>query len=124
MKYRVPLIVTSENFVFNISNFQNDFDLIDLVTDYVRKDANTSFHFIAGEKNETAEYLISGTFCSPKKPSGHEKTVLLATHGIAYDGRYWDSSYKPSEYSFVEAMVAKGYSIFFYDRLGTGRSQK
>jgi hypothetical protein len=31
---------------------------------------------------------IFGTFCTPEVPSkGHEKTVLLATQGIGFDGR-------------------------------------
>lgn len=30
----------------------------------------------------------------------------------------------PEEYSFAQKMLDNGYSIFWYDRVGTGRSQK
>lgn len=123
--YKIPVAVTSDNYVFNITKFENNFDLINLVTDYSIKDNDiTTFDPIVGTKNSTAEYSISGTFCSPKTASARKKTVLLATHGILYDGRYWNSAYKPSEYNFADAMIAKGFSVFFYDRLGTGQSQK
>ncbi len=124
MNYTIPLTVTSDNFVFNISKFENNYDVVDVITNIARKDSNTTFHPVAGRHNVTATYTISGTFCSPKSPSGREKTVLLATHGIAYDGRYWNSAYKPEEYNFVEAAITQGYSVFFYDRLGVGKSQK
>jgi len=125
VSYTIPLTITSENFVFNITKFKNDLDLAHVITDIARKDSNATFHPVSGVENVTAQYSISGTFCSPKTPSGNgrEKTVLLATHGIGYDGQYWDSAYKPHEYSFVEAMVKDGYSVFYYDRLGTGKSQ-
>jgi hypothetical protein len=123
--YTIPLNVTSQNIVFNITKFRNDLDLIDVATNIERKDSNVTFNPVGGVENVTAQYSISGTFCTPKNASGNgrEKTVLLATQGIGYDGRYWDSAYKPREYSFVEAMVAEGYSVFYYDRLGTGKSQ-
>ncbi|KAI1039594.1 hypothetical protein LB505_009556 [Fusarium chuoi] len=38
--------------------------------------------------------------------------------------RYWDPELKPEEYSYVDATLAKGYSILTYDRLGTGKSSK
>jgi hypothetical protein len=111
---------------FSTSRVQNNFDVVDLVTDLARKDSSVVFHPVSRVENATAEYTINGTFCSPKKllGKGRERTVLLATHGIGYDGRYWDSAYKPEEYSFVQAMVKEGYSVFSYDRLGTGKSEK
>ncbi|KAH8726413.1 Alpha/Beta hydrolase protein [Phaeosphaeriaceae sp. PMI808] len=123
--YVIPIAVASENLISNLTKFRDNFDLVDFIFEYVRKDSNVTFHPWKGSENVTASYEISGTFCSPKTPAGNgrEKTVLLTTHGLAYDRRYWDSTYKPDEYSFVEAMINEGYSIFFYDRLGTGRSQ-
>ena len=38
--------------------------------------------------------------------------------------RYWDVRIKPSTYSYLDAALAEGYSVFTYDRLGTGKSQK
>jgi hypothetical protein len=36
---------------------------------------------------------------------------------------YWDpTGLDPQKYSMVHAAIEAGYSIFFYDRLGTGAS--
>ncbi|KAF1942880.1 hypothetical protein EJ02DRAFT_488067 [Clathrospora elynae] len=125
--YNIPLNITSENVVLNITPFHNDFDVVDLVTDFCRKVTNTTvFDPIGGLQNVTSTYQIAGIFCSPKNSGalGREKTVILGTHGVHYDGRYWDSSCKPQEYSFVEGVVKEGYSAFFYNRLGTRKSEK
>jgi pimeloyl-ACP methyl ester carboxylesterase len=37
--------------------------------------------------------------------------------------RYWDAQYKPEKYSYVNAALKAGYSILYYDRLGTGQSE-
>lgn len=37
---------------------------------------------------------------------------------------YWNSPYEPDKYNFVQYAVARGYSVFFYDRLGVGKSTK
>lgn len=37
--------------------------------------------------------------------------------------RYWDVRYQPGNYNFVEFVVERGYSVLYYDRLGTGQSQ-
>jgi hypothetical protein len=37
---------------------------------------------------------------------------------------YWNSPYEPEEYNFVQYAINEGYSVFFYDRLGTGLSSK
>ena len=84
-------------------------------------------------KNATGRALrnitISDTFdisvqlCLP--PNGIKKqNLFIATHGAGFDKRYWDPAINPSEYSFVDAALAGGYSILTYDRLGTGLSDK
>ena len=68
-------------------------------------------------------FEISVQLCIP--PGGAKKTSLfIATHGGLFDKRYWDPAINPSEYSFVSAALAQGYSILTYDRLGTGLSSK
>jgi pimeloyl-ACP methyl ester carboxylesterase len=37
---------------------------------------------------------------------------------------YWDSEFEPENYSYVHAALKAGYSIFTYDRIGTGDSDK
>ena len=37
---------------------------------------------------------------------------------------YWDPGFEATYYSFVDFAISQGYSVFFYDRLGTGQSSK
>ncbi|KAH8656684.1 Alpha/Beta hydrolase protein [Tricladium varicosporioides] len=79
---------------------------------------------LEGPKTENATYKIAASFCTPKVKTGKEKTVILATHGIGPARSHWNSPYKPDDYNFVQWATTQGYSVFFYDRLGTGASQK
>jgi hypothetical protein len=38
--------------------------------------------------------------------------------------RYWNSAFQPEKYNFAEYAISQGYSVFLYDRLGTGLSSK
>jgi hypothetical protein len=42
----------------------------------------------------------------------------------AYGCRYWDPEIQPEKYSFVDFAIARGYSIFYYDRLGVSKSSQ
>ncbi|KAF3044123.1 hypothetical protein E8E12_010084 [Didymella heteroderae] len=74
-------------------------------------------------KNTTTSgiFNIHAHLCIPKR-ARKEDMLQIATHGVHYDSRYWDSAYKPEEHSYVEATLKAGYSILTYDRLGTGQS--
>ena len=73
---------------------------------------------------QPATYQIAASFCSPKTITEKSKTVILATHGIGQARSHWNSPFRPKEYNFVEHAIGQGYSVFFYDRLGQGSSQK
>ncbi|KAM7218902.1 hypothetical protein V8F06_005782 [Rhypophila decipiens] len=69
-------------------------------------------------------FKINGQLCVPPKGSKRSDILHLATHGGGFDKRYWDPEIKTKEYSYVEAALAEGYSVFTYDRIGTGKSDK
>lgn len=69
-------------------------------------------------------FQISGKLCIPQTPGPRSEILHLATHGVGFDKRYWDVEVNPKEYSYVESVLSSGYSIFTYDRLGTGLSEK
>ncbi|KAF2816638.1 alpha/beta-hydrolase [Mytilinidion resinicola] len=123
--YTIKQDVTSTNYIWDLEKFTSNFDTIEFLTELARKDSKTVYHPVSSNpKNETKTYEVSATFCSPKKANyGKDKIVLLATHGLGYDRRYWASAWKPKDYSFVDFALDKGYSVFFYDRLGVGKSQ-
>lgn len=67
-------------------------------------------------------YNISVQLCVPGGPK--KNNLIIATYGFPFDKRYWDVNIDPSEYSFIDAALAAGYSILTYDRLGNGQSDK
>ena len=80
--------VSSEDPVWGGPRFQDDFDLIAFLFNTTRKDQENIPPSVSGFKNATNTYTVSATFCTPKTlKEGKEKTVLLATHGLWYDGR-------------------------------------
>ncbi|KAH8801403.1 Alpha/Beta hydrolase protein [Xylogone sp. PMI_703] len=82
------------------------------------------FPFEPAPQNNSASYQISARFCTPTNTSArHRHTVIIATHGLGFDKSYWDpNSLDPTRYSMVHAAIQAGYSILYYDRLGTGAS--
>ncbi|KAK0107250.1 hypothetical protein ONS95_003951 [Cadophora gregata] len=122
--YMIQVNATSQVLVPSYPRFENDFDVVDFVNNLLSRDSRSSFIPFSGAKNVTGSYEIAATICSPCKSTQKEKTLLLASHGLGYDRRYWDSGLESANYSFVDFAVAQGYSVFFYDRLGTGKSSK
>ncbi|KAI4209989.1 MAG: hypothetical protein LQ351_007153, partial [Letrouitia transgressa] len=118
--YVVPVTISSENYQWVGPRWADNFGLTDFVTTAVTRQAAGFPPPFGNPVASTASYEISATFCTPKKGSPKAKTVLLATH----DDSYWNSPYKPEKYNFVQAATDAGYSVFFYDRLGTGSSTK
>ncbi|KAH7407607.1 Alpha/Beta hydrolase protein [Cadophora sp. MPI-SDFR-AT-0126] len=122
--YTIPVNITSQVLIPGYPRFKDDFDVVDFVNTLLSRDSKASFVPFSGAKNFTASYKIAATICSPCKSTRKEKTLLLASHGLGYDRRYWDSGMESANYSFVDFAVAQGYSVLFYDRLGTGKSSK
>lgn len=125
IEYTITVPVTSENLLWAAPPFTSNYDVTNWLFNSSRKDSQNAWKPFAGSENVTKDYMISATFCTPKQTKdSKETTVLLATSGLGYDGRYWAPSYRVEEYSFVEHALKAGYSVFWYDRIGTGKSQK
>ncbi|KAH7370902.1 Alpha/Beta hydrolase protein [Rhexocercosporidium sp. MPI-PUGE-AT-0058] len=119
--YVLSVTVTSGNYVWGLPTLETDYDVTTFTANLSRWDANITFHPISGfSPNVTAGYKIAGTFCAPTK--GDSKTVLLASHGLGFNRNYWSPEIQPEKYSFVDFAISRGYSVFFYDRLGVSGS--
>ncbi|KAG4434041.1 hypothetical protein IFR05_010463 [Cadophora sp. M221] len=117
----LPITVTSGTYLWGLPTLDTDYDVTTFTANLSRWDSNVTFHPISGfTPAVTASYKIAGTFCSPAK--GGSKTVLLASHGLGFDRNYWSPEIQPEKYSFVDFAISKGYSVFFYDRLGVSKS--
>lgn len=117
----IPLSVTADSALYNIPRVDNDIE----ATAYAVRDSTrtTPKGLQAIIKNITTSgtFKIHANLCVPL--SSNKKNVLqIATHGLGYDSRYWDSAYQPENHSYVEAALQSGYSILTYDRLGVGQS--
>jgi pimeloyl-ACP methyl ester carboxylesterase len=120
----IPVDIVSDNYVFNYTRWSSDFELDDFLSIATTRAGANYPSVLDGPYPENATYKIAATFCSPKAKIGKERTVILATHGIGPARAHWNSPYQPEEYNFVQWAMQEGYSVFFYDRLGTGASQK
>ena len=138
--YEIPLTIESLNYII-AKQFQSNYDVVDLLSNASSRTAGTEFQPYSGSANESANYTISATFCTPTDTASRNGIVLLASHGLNFDRRsrstsliwvlcarywfsssYWDPSISPTNYSFVDFAIASGYSVFYYDRLGVGKS--
>ena len=122
----VPLNLDYEAKEFNVTKWTNAFELQDTLSVLTASSrAGYPASAFGDVKQFKGSYEIAASFCTPKKPkNGKEKTVIVATHGIGPGRGHWNSPYKPEQYNFVQHALDKGYSVFFYDRLGCGASTK
>lgn len=122
--YMIPVDIVSSNYEFNFTKWDSDYDLEDFLSIATTRAGANYPSVLSGPKVENATYRIAASVCSPKTKTGKAKTVLLATHGIGPARSHWNSPFRPDEYNFVQWAVKEGYSVFFYDRLGCGASEK
>jgi pimeloyl-ACP methyl ester carboxylesterase len=117
----IPLFATAPSAIYDIPHVDNDIE----ATAWAIYDATWSTPH--GVQNIIKNTTTSGTFnihaqlCVPRS-SKIKEILQIATHGVHYDSRYWDSAYQPEKYSYVDATLKAGYPILTYDRLGTGQS--
>ncbi|KAM0355080.1 hypothetical protein ACHAPU_000937 [Fusarium lateritium] len=120
VELQVPVTVTANNTRYNSVPVNSNIDLVDWIWDI-----STWSH--ANRTSDTIRvrgtYSINAQLCIPSQ--GKKSDILqIATHGFGFDKRYWDPRINPEEYSYVDATLAKGYSILTYDRIGVGKSEK
>ncbi|KAJ9620653.1 hypothetical protein H2203_007862 [Taxawa tesnikishii (nom. ined.)] len=122
-QFEIPVSATANSAIYDIPTVDNDIEAAAwAIYDATR---NTPH----GVQNIIKNTTTSGTFsihvqlCVPKI-SENKDVLQIATHGVHYDSRYWDSAYKAEEHSYVNAALRAGYSILTYDRLGVGNSDK
>ncbi|KAF4451546.1 hypothetical protein F53441_5503 [Fusarium austroafricanum] len=117
---QIPVTASGKNVKYNSVKVENNIELVDFVWDVTTwSHANRS----SEELPVRGKYSINAQLCIPA--NGKKSDILqIATHGLGFDKRYWDSELKPELYSYVDAALQQGYSILTYDRLGTGKSTK
>lgn len=122
-EYKVPVSISTEINTFDFPNWTDDYQLQDFLANVTTRPSAGYPSPITGMVNYTGSFTIAASFCTPKKKS-YKKTVILATHGIGQGRTHWNSAYEPDNYNFVQHAISKGYSVWFYDRLGVGESDQ
>lgn len=127
--YDIPVTVTSSNAAFGLEQFKTDFDVADFLDTLSSRDEDVSSSVLSAytKQNVTDTYTISATFCRPghaQPDPADDNTVIIATHGLNFDRTYWDPELDKKSYSFVDWALSQNYSVFYYDRLGVGKSEQ
>ena len=122
VNFMLPVPATAQNAEYDVVHVNDNINATAYAVDLDTWSFNATSRLL---RNITVSDMfdISVQLCVP--PHGTKKqNLFIATHGGLFDKRYWDPAINPSEYSFVDAALARGYSILTYDRLGTGSSDK
>ena len=122
VSFMLPVPATAQNAEYDVVHVNDNINATAYAVDLDTWSFNATSRVL---RNITVSdtFNISVQLCVP--PNGIKKqNLFIATHGGLFDKRYWDLAINPSEYSFVDAALAGGYSILTYDRLGTGSSDK
>ncbi|KAJ7641607.1 Alpha/Beta hydrolase protein [Roridomyces roridus] len=123
--YTIPLKnISAPSFELSFE-IKNQWDITDWTVNEARRDSATAFNGIAGPSSVVGDFDISARFCTPSNATELAQAVLVMTHGLGADKTYWDPTFEGGDkYSLLHAAVSTGYSVFHYDRLGTGNSTK
>ncbi|CAI6339840.1 unnamed protein product [Periconia digitata] len=120
VEFELPISVDTTNEHYNIRRVDNDVDAVQWALD--SSIWNQTFGKIIDHVNITTTYNISAELCVPSEKSDKSDILQIAVHGNAWDKRAWDVQVRPEQQSYVDAAIAKGYSILTFDRIGTGQS--
>jgi hypothetical protein len=115
----VPVVATTVEVLYK--GPANNFELTEFITDFFRRDSNTLARSIGGTNTVSDTFAIYSKLCVPADPETTKDltSIQFLTHGGTLDNTYWDFA---PDYSYVDAVAAKGYATFSYDRLGSGKS--
>lgn len=122
VSFMLPVPATAQHAEYNTIRVDNNIDATEFAVQADTWSFNDSSRIVRNISISDT-FNLSVQLCIPS--NGTKKDHLfIATHGGLFDKRYWDPAIDPSQYSFVDAALAAGYSILTYDRLGNGLSDK
>ncbi|KAH7086078.1 Alpha/Beta hydrolase protein [Paraphoma chrysanthemicola] len=120
-QFDIPVFATAPSAVYDIPRVNNDLDATAWAIYDATRNTPHGLENIIQNTTTSGTFKIHAQLCVPKS-SKKKDVIQIATHGVHYDSRYWDSEYQPKDHSYVDATLKAGYSILTYDRLGVGQS--
>lgn len=118
----IPVSATAASAIYNIPQINNDIDAGAWAIGWDTWSRPQNGALVIKNTTTSGTFNIHAQLCAPSVDGEHKSTLQIATHGVHYDGRYWDPELQRDEQSYVEASLKAGYSILTYDRLGVGQS--
>ena len=119
----LPITVSAPSAIYNVTHVDDDITAVAWTIDVDTWSAPGPADRIIKNTTTSGTYNIHAQLCVPDSQAHDQPKLLqIATHGVFYDSRYWDSKLDPENHSYVEAALKAGYSILTYDRLGVGES--
>jgi pimeloyl-ACP methyl ester carboxylesterase len=118
----IPIPVTAASAIYSLPKIDNDIEAGAWAIGWDTWSRPQNDALVIKNTTTSGTFNIHAQLCVPSSKSEHASTLQIATHGVHYDGRYWDPELKRDELSYVEATLKAGYSILTYDRLGVGQS--
>jgi pimeloyl-ACP methyl ester carboxylesterase len=134
--------ITAKSWTLNVSRVDNDIDAVNFALNLDRWSGPNATELVVASEDIQATYITYAELCFPAE--GKDKKALqILTHGAFFDHRYcrcklldWlpdgsaddtilgDATIDQGSYSYVKAATDAGYTVFNYDRLNNGRSDK
>ena len=121
-QFDLSVSATADSAIYDTPKVNNDIEAGAWAIEWDTWSRKTNNARIIKNTTTSGTFKIHAQLCVPKSDNGHKSTLQIATHGVHYDGRYWDPELQRDELSYVEASLKAGYSILTYDRLGVGQS--
>lgn len=115
----IPVTASAMNTLLNYPNPLNQSMITETIVEYLQVNATLPMTVLGAKTNVSGTWDINAKLCFPANSTPSSKVQFL-THGVGFDGSYWD--FYSEDYSYQNAAALKGYTTFSYDRLGTGSS--
>ncbi|XXH05293.1 hypothetical protein Hte_011718 [Hypoxylon texense] len=123
VEFEVPVPVVATNHNYTMPRVDNNIGAVQWALNFSVWTAPTP------DERDTGLLLINDTFsisarlCVPSTKTDKSDILQITVQGNGWDKRYWDVPVEPTEHSYVDAAISKGYSILMFDRIGTGKSE-
>jgi pimeloyl-ACP methyl ester carboxylesterase len=121
-QFEIPVFASSESAIYEIPRVDSNIEAGAWAIYSSTWSTPTGIQSITKNTTTSGIFNIHAQLCVPNSSGTRKNTLQIATHGLAFDSRYWDSELNRENQSYVEAALRTGYSILTYDRLGVGQS--
>ncbi|KAF4632044.1 hypothetical protein G7Y89_g6085 [Cudoniella acicularis] len=117
----IPITASAQNYHLNYQGPANQTVATETVVEFLQVNTTLPLQVIGARTTVSGTWNINSKLCFPTSSGApNASLVQFLTHGVGFDGSYWD--FYSADYSYVDNAALNGYTTFSYDRLGTGSS--